>query len=439
MRTMLRRMLEQVGVESKEMENGLELLTALEDEDCDVDFAVIDIDMPILNGTETLRAIRSSPKYRDMPVVCVSSAADQDVVKEMIGIGLSDYLLKPIRPEVAIPRLRNILRTANRWRKRTAATSINELLLVDHDPNFLAFAKPILAANYGVIQATSGVKAVSLYQQRSPTPNVVLVGEGLPLLSEIQLVETLRRTANQLEAQPPEVYLLSFSEHVDPEKARHFHGVISKTFVPDQFSAAFRRVVLKSMSPLEQLTSLLNGDLQPELLSATQQAIGVLVGQDVFRLPPEEVAALQLPIRAAIAITEPASGAAIEVTILSSETSVIGMATRMLGKETSLADGAGEILGELANVLAGRLRASLLHREIDLKMGLPECATDPTPQHPSDWTRPNGYRCAGGEQFMVGFRVVQGTADANYVKPSAAPALEESAVTAAGSLDDVLF
>jgi two-component system, chemotaxis family, chemotaxis protein CheY len=117
MRLMIRRMLQQLGVESREMGNGLELVTALEEESCDADFAVIDIEMPILNGIETLRAIRSSPKYRDMPVVCVSSVTDHGVINEMIGMGLSDYLLKPLRPEVAIPRLRNILRPATQWRK----------------------------------------------------------------------------------------------------------------------------------------------------------------------------------------------------------------------------------------------------------------------------------------------------------------------------------
>lgn len=435
-RTMLRRMLEQLGVDADEAENGLELLAMLEEGKEPADFVIVDVDMPLLNGTDTLRAIRSSAKYRDMPVVCVSSSNDQDLISELIGIGVNDYLLKPIKPDVALPRLRNIIKNASRWRLRRPAAAVNELLLVDCDPNFLAFAKPILSLDFGVIESLSAIKAVAAFQQRSPAPSVVLVGEGLPLLSEVQLVETLRRAANRLEIDPPQVFLMTVSDIVDPDKAKHFHGVIKKTFVPDQFSAMFRRVVMRNMTPLEKLTNLLEGELQPELLSATQQTIGVLVGQEVFRLSPDQMASLSLPIRSTLAISDPESGAAIEFTILSDETSVVGMASKMHGSATSLANGAGDILGELVNTIAGRLRASLLLRDVDLRMGLPECTTDETPRSGGDWPRPAGYRCSGGEQFLIGYRVLQGAPDPTAAKPGPSVSHVSTEPEAAGA-DDV--
>lgn len=248
MRTVLRRVLQQLDVEAREAENGLELLSMLDDGKTKVDFLVIDIEMPILNGLETLRAIRSSEKYRDIPVVCISAVSDDVVIRELIQIGISDFLLKPLRPDIAVPRLRAVLKNADRWRQRAPAGAATEMLLVETDPNFLAFAKPLLAAHFDVIEATSAPKAASLFQERNPTPRVVLVSEGLPLLSEIQMIETLGRIAARLKADPPEIYLTTQADSVDPEKAKLFSGVLKKTFVPEQFTAAIQRVVLKSMS-----------------------------------------------------------------------------------------------------------------------------------------------------------------------------------------------
>lgn len=248
-RIMLRRILEQIGVEAVEVENGLELMEKLEDPNCDADLAVLDVEMPVLDGIGALRAIRASPRHRRMPVVCVSSVNDPATIKELVALGVADFLLKPIRPEVAIPRLRNLLKGATSRRERGSAGTATDILLVDPDPDFRAFATSILSKHCAVIEAWSATKAASLFQQRRPPPGLVLVAEGLPLLSETQLVETLRRLAAQLEVVMPDVYLMTAGESVAPEKAAAFQGTLAKSLVPEQFLGAFERIVLKSVPP----------------------------------------------------------------------------------------------------------------------------------------------------------------------------------------------
>ncbi len=406
MRTVLRRVLQQLDVETREAENGLELLSMLEDGKTKVDFLVIDIEMPILNGLETLRAIRSSEKYRDIPVVCISAVSDDVVIRELIQIGISDFLLKPLRPDIAVPRLRAVLKNADRWRQRAPAGAATEMLLVETDPNFLAFAKPLLAAHFDVLEATSAPKAASLFQERNPTPRVVLVPEGLPLLSEIQMIETLGRIAARLKADPPEIYLTTQADSVDPEKAKLFSGVLKKTFVPEQFTAAIQRVVLKSMSPQEKLTALLEGELEPEVLSATQQTIGVLIGQELVQLDAEEAATLALPIRSTLVLGSDESKVRLEVSLLSDEPSVLSLSAKMLGTELTLEEGAVDVLNELTNTLAGRIRASLLLRDLDLKMGLPTNVTDAPAKAATSWPHYAAFRSAAREQILVGLQIV---------------------------------
>ena len=56
---------------------------------------VLDLNMPELDGRQTLKALKSNPAYRDIPVVIVttsSNSIDKDVCKRL---GASLFLIKP--------------------------------------------------------------------------------------------------------------------------------------------------------------------------------------------------------------------------------------------------------------------------------------------------------------------------------------------------------
>lgn len=121
-RTMVKRMLERLGVRVEEFANGQELLQRLEA--ADPDLIVLDVDMPMMNGLQAIQAIRASAKHQDVPIVFVSSLANPDEVQQLVALGVSDYLLKPIRVDQAIARLGQAVRDATRRRRqaRTAPT-----------------------------------------------------------------------------------------------------------------------------------------------------------------------------------------------------------------------------------------------------------------------------------------------------------------------------
>jgi CheY-like chemotaxis protein len=416
-RMVLTRLLQKLDVESLAAENGLELLALLKEHEPNL--IVLDFEMPFLNGFETLQAIRSTDRYQHLPVICVSSHSEAHLVRDMIALGLTDYLVKPINPAQALDRLRPTIEAARHRRTRETAESIQSLMLVDGDPNFRSFAKPLLGEDCEVIEAASGMEAVSLFRERRPPPPVVLVADGLHLMSGDQLVETLQRVASSLGVPAPRVYLLSSDNPVDPERAGHFAGVLKKSFIPTDFLGQLR-AVLHQLGPTERLAELLDGDLAPEIITAARQTIGVLAGQDVGQLdsPADDVA---WTYRSTIKLTEASTGAGIEVSLLGDEASTLGIASKMLHVETSIADGAAEVLGELANTVAGRIRASLLIRSIDLEMGLPEQITEEPPASADGWPHAWALTCASGERLLIGCRVFSGPPTASPKAKSASP------------------
>jgi CheY-like chemotaxis protein len=73
--------------------NGAAALQLLES----VDAALIDINMPGMNGFEVCRAIRSNPEHRDTPVWMMSGAVSDAAVTETRQVGAKRLVSKPFK------------------------------------------------------------------------------------------------------------------------------------------------------------------------------------------------------------------------------------------------------------------------------------------------------------------------------------------------------
>ncbi|HNW50516.1 MAG TPA: response regulator transcription factor [Prolixibacteraceae bacterium] len=70
--------------------NGVELLKLLKEKQADV--AVVDIDMPLMNGIETTKEIKRL--YPEMKVLILSMYNDHEYIRRLIEAGASGYILK---------------------------------------------------------------------------------------------------------------------------------------------------------------------------------------------------------------------------------------------------------------------------------------------------------------------------------------------------------
>ncbi len=82
---------------------ALELLRA--DDERPVDVVLLDLEMPELDGYETLRRIKADDALRHLPVIVISSVDELESVVRCIEIGATDYLPKPFEPALLKARL----------------------------------------------------------------------------------------------------------------------------------------------------------------------------------------------------------------------------------------------------------------------------------------------------------------------------------------------
>jgi DNA-binding NarL/FixJ family response regulator len=74
-----------------------------------VSFAIIDIDMPGMSGTELLRAIRTSSEHASLPVAVISGCNNEETVRDVIALGVFDYFVKPLKTDKVLERLTRIV------------------------------------------------------------------------------------------------------------------------------------------------------------------------------------------------------------------------------------------------------------------------------------------------------------------------------------------
>lgn len=87
-----------IDMECIETENGHTALQALEAPDNkNIRLVILDLNMPVLGGMETLKAIKK--KNPSLPVLILTGDTDMSVAIDAIKSGASDFLTKPVTPE----------------------------------------------------------------------------------------------------------------------------------------------------------------------------------------------------------------------------------------------------------------------------------------------------------------------------------------------------
>lgn len=104
MRMILRRTLEGQGFEVVEAGNGREALERLSAMRIP-DLALVDWNMPEMNGIDLIAAVRRDRAYDGMRVVMVTTETEFEQVERALNAGANEYVMKPFSEEVLADKL----------------------------------------------------------------------------------------------------------------------------------------------------------------------------------------------------------------------------------------------------------------------------------------------------------------------------------------------
>ena len=99
----LRGMLEERGIACDEAADGHAGLELLHGEN-NFELALVDWNMPVMNGLEMLRQLRADG-FRDLKVMMVTTEAENDYIVRALEAGADEYLMKPFDDEALDEKL----------------------------------------------------------------------------------------------------------------------------------------------------------------------------------------------------------------------------------------------------------------------------------------------------------------------------------------------
>jgi putative two-component system response regulator len=69
------------------------------------DLILLDVDMPVINGYDTMRMLKENDAYKDIPVIFLSAMDDGQSEMEGLNLGAVDYIHKPFDSTLLAKRI----------------------------------------------------------------------------------------------------------------------------------------------------------------------------------------------------------------------------------------------------------------------------------------------------------------------------------------------
>ena len=93
-RTAVAKKVQQLRATTVEAEDGIQAFALLRREP--IDLAIIDLEMPVMNGLELLGCIRGAPRLKHLPVLVLTAAEDRASLERALQCGATSLMIKPL-------------------------------------------------------------------------------------------------------------------------------------------------------------------------------------------------------------------------------------------------------------------------------------------------------------------------------------------------------
>ncbi|OGS34259.1 MAG: histidine kinase [Elusimicrobia bacterium RIFOXYB2_FULL_49_7] len=109
-RKVIRRIVESMGHELLEAEDGEAALTVLREHGAKIRLVLLDWNMPKLDGYSVLTRMKGDPALKAIPVIMVTTEVDKTRIVQAVQAGARNYVMKPFSQEDLMAKITDSLK-----------------------------------------------------------------------------------------------------------------------------------------------------------------------------------------------------------------------------------------------------------------------------------------------------------------------------------------
>ncbi len=215
--------------EVMEAANGVEGLAVASRERPDV--IILDVTMPVMDGTEMLSRLKSTADLKAIPVIMLTAEAGRENVLRIARMGVRDYLVKPFKEDQIVERVSRIVELKNRGgvtakSKKRFDDPLKIVLVDDKTAIWDQFKAGVSDTPWqidGLAQAQAALENIG-----QKVPDLVIVSTSLPDGAGFWLFQKLR---SSVKTEKLPIFALSVKTALDDQARAQqvgFTGIITK-------------------------------------------------------------------------------------------------------------------------------------------------------------------------------------------------------------------
>ncbi len=128
-RLMLNKMLANVGFEVREAADGKQAIDVFKE--WHPQLILLDVKMPVMDGTEVTKIIKSMPEGKDVVIIVVSASVFEEQKKHILELGASAYINKPVREDVLFTEIQHHLGVSYLYQQQAEEHTTHKLTRYD--------------------------------------------------------------------------------------------------------------------------------------------------------------------------------------------------------------------------------------------------------------------------------------------------------------------
>ena len=99
--------LKDAGYQVIEAPDGKAALSKIQNSD--INLIVTDLNMPIMDGIELIKNVRSHPKHKFVPIIMLTTESQNEKKMEGKNAGATGWIIKPFKPEQLLAVIRKVI------------------------------------------------------------------------------------------------------------------------------------------------------------------------------------------------------------------------------------------------------------------------------------------------------------------------------------------